>query len=70
MIDKTAYVHPSSIVEDGASIGANVRIGTFCYIGANVEIGEGTELKSHVVVNVHQRSAVIMSFFNSHQLAK
>ncbi|HEM7510065.1 TPA: acyl-ACP--UDP-N-acetylglucosamine O-acyltransferase [Providencia rettgeri] len=55
MIDKTAYVHPSSIVEDGASIGANVRIGPFCYIGANVEIGEGTELKSHVVVNGHTK---------------
>ena len=65
MIDKTAYVHPSSIVEDGAVIGANVRIGPFCYIGANVEIGEGTELKSHVVVNGHTkigRDNVIFQF--------
>ncbi|MDD9338393.1 MAG: acyl-ACP--UDP-N-acetylglucosamine O-acyltransferase [Providencia heimbachae] len=51
MIDKTAYIHPSSVVEDGAIIGANVRIGPFCYIGADVEIGEGTELKSHIVIN-------------------
>ncbi|OTA16641.1 acyl- --UDP-N-acetylglucosamine O-acyltransferase [Xenorhabdus vietnamensis] len=51
MIDQTAVIHPSSIVEEGAVIGANVRIGPFCYIGAQVEIGEGTELKSHVVVN-------------------
>ncbi|MBS9439352.1 acyl-ACP--UDP-N-acetylglucosamine O-acyltransferase [Photorhabdus noenieputensis] len=51
MIDETAYIHPSAIVEDGAVIGANVRIGPFCCIGSQVEIGEGTELKSHVVVN-------------------
>lgn len=55
MIDKTACIHPSSIVEDGAIIGANVRIGPFCYIGANVEIGEGTELKSHIVINGHTK---------------
>ncbi|MDR0217323.1 MAG: acyl-ACP--UDP-N-acetylglucosamine O-acyltransferase [Enterobacteriaceae bacterium] len=51
MIDQTAVIHPSSIVEEGAVIGANVRIGPFCYIGSQVEIGEGTELKSHIVIN-------------------
>ncbi|QOL13668.1 acyl-ACP--UDP-N-acetylglucosamine O-acyltransferase [Dickeya dianthicola] len=51
MIDQTAFIHPSSIVEDGAVIGAGVHIGPFCHIGAQVEIGAGTVLKSHVVVN-------------------
>lgn len=51
MIDKTAFIHSSSVVEDGAIIGAGVRIGPFCYVGSQVEIGEGTELKSHVVLN-------------------
>ncbi|MEG3134909.1 acyl-ACP--UDP-N-acetylglucosamine O-acyltransferase [Rouxiella sp. T17] len=51
MIDKTAFIHPSAVVEEGAVIGAGVHIGPFCYIGSQVEIGEGTELKSHVVVN-------------------
>ncbi|CPR14002.1 acyl-ACP--UDP-N-acetylglucosamine O-acyltransferase [Brenneria goodwinii] len=51
MIDQTAFVHPSSIVEDGAIVGAGVHIGPFCYIGSQVEIGAGTVLKSHVVVN-------------------
>ncbi|XKM13382.1 acyl-ACP--UDP-N-acetylglucosamine O-acyltransferase [Orbaceae bacterium ac157xtp] len=54
-IDKTAIVHPSSIIEDGAIIGENVTIGPFCYIGANVEIGKGTTLKSHVVINGHTK---------------
>lgn len=51
MIDNTAFIHPSAIVEDGAVIGANVHIGPFCWVGPQVEIGEGTHLKSHVVVN-------------------
>ncbi|MBU2672531.1 acyl-ACP--UDP-N-acetylglucosamine O-acyltransferase [Hafnia paralvei] len=51
MIDPTAFIHPSAIIEDGAVIGAGVHIGPFCYIGSQVEIGEGTVLKSHVVVN-------------------
>ena len=53
MIDSTAVIHPSSIVEEGAIIGAGVQIGPFCTVGANVSIGEGTVLKSHVVVNGH-----------------
>lgn len=51
MIDKTAFIHPSAIIEEGAVIGANVHIGAFCYVGSQVEIGEGTVLKSHIVVN-------------------
>ncbi|MFI8417500.1 acyl-ACP--UDP-N-acetylglucosamine O-acyltransferase [Serratia sp. NPDC078593] len=51
MIDKTAFIHPSAIVEEGAVIGAGAHIGPFCYVGSQVEIGEGTVLKSHVVVN-------------------
>ena len=55
MIDKSAVIHPSSIIEEGAVIGANVRIGPFCVIGSHVEIGEGIEIKSHVVINGHTR---------------
>ncbi|WP_392586962.1 acyl-ACP--UDP-N-acetylglucosamine O-acyltransferase [Serratia ureilytica] len=51
MIDQTAFIHPSAIVEEGAVIGAGVHIGPFCYVGSQVEIGAGTVLKSHVVVN-------------------
>lgn len=51
MIDKTAFIHPSAIIEEGAVIGAGAHIGPFCYVGSQVEIGAGTILKSHVVVN-------------------
>lgn len=50
MIHETAQIHPTSVVEEGAIIGANVKIGPFCFVDSKVEIGEGTELLSHVVV--------------------
>lgn len=53
MIDQSAKIHPSSIVEDGAVIRQDVVIGPFCIIGANVTIGARTVLQSHVVINGH-----------------
>ncbi|MFB6422115.1 MAG: acyl-ACP--UDP-N-acetylglucosamine O-acyltransferase [Candidatus Malihini olakiniferum] len=51
MIDQSAFIHPSAIVEDGAIISSRVYIGPFCYVGSQVEIGEGTVLKSHAIIN-------------------
>jgi UDP-N-acetylglucosamine acyltransferase len=52
-IDPSAQVHATAVVDDRAEIGANVVIGPFCVIGHDVTIGEGTELKAHVVVDGH-----------------
>lgn len=43
-------IHPQAIVEPGAKLGANVRIGPWSYIGAAVEIGDDSEIMSHVVI--------------------
>ena len=43
-------VHPSSLVEQGARLGAGVSVGPFSVIGSEVEIGEGTEVGAHVVL--------------------
>ena len=43
-------IHPTAIVEDGASVGAGAKIGAYCVIGRDVSLGEGVELQSHVVV--------------------
>lgn len=48
-------VHPSSVVEDGARLGAGVAVGPFCHIGPGVEIGDGAALHSHVVVSGRTR---------------
>lgn len=50
-----ASVHPSSVVENGARLGAGVVIGPLCHIGASVEIGDGATLHSHVVVSGRTR---------------
>ena len=46
----TQDIHPSSIIEEGAVIGENVKIGPFCYIGKKVVIGSGTTIASHVLI--------------------
>jgi len=43
-------IHPSAVIEDGASIADGCTIGPFCMVGAEVVLGEGVDLKSHVVV--------------------
>ncbi|RUO32029.1 acyl-[acyl-carrier-protein]--UDP-N-acetylglucosamine O-acyltransferase [Aliidiomarina sedimenti] len=43
-------IHPTAIIESGARLGANVRVGPWTYIGNDVEIGDNCEISSHVVV--------------------
>ena len=44
-------IHASSVVEPGARLGANVRIGPFCHVGPDVTLGDNVELVSHVAVH-------------------
>ena len=48
-------VHPTAVVADGAAIADGVEIGPYCVIGANVELGKGCRLHSHVVIDGHTR---------------
>jgi UDP-N-acetylglucosamine acyltransferase len=43
-------IHPSAIVEEGATLGENVSIGPFSYIAKDVTIGADTTIASHVVI--------------------
>src|SRR5215471_21230282 len=49
--ERSAHIHPSTIVERSAPIPASCRIGPFCVIGADVELGEDCELISHVTLH-------------------
>jgi UDP-N-acetylglucosamine acyltransferase len=49
MADAT-FIHPLSVVEAGAELGEGVRIGPFCHIGAEVVLGDGVEVISHVAI--------------------
>jgi UDP-N-acetylglucosamine acyltransferase len=43
-------IHSTAVVEDGARVAEGVRIGPFCHVTREATLGEGVELKSHVVV--------------------
>ncbi|MBL94961.1 MAG: acyl-[acyl-carrier-protein]--UDP-N-acetylglucosamine O-acyltransferase [Magnetovibrio sp.] len=43
-------IHPTAVIENGATIGKNVRIGPFSVVGRQVQIGDGVELLSNIVV--------------------
>ena len=44
-------IHPTAVVEDGARIAADVRIGPYCVISAGAVIGRGTVLANHVTLS-------------------
>ncbi len=43
-------IHPSAVVEDGATLGEGVQVGPFCHVGGEVRLAEGCVLHSHVAV--------------------
>ncbi|MEL6949294.1 MAG: acyl-ACP--UDP-N-acetylglucosamine O-acyltransferase [Pseudomonadota bacterium] len=45
-----AGIHPTAIVDDGASIASDATVGPYAIIGPDVTIGSGTLIDAHVVV--------------------
>lgn len=43
-------IHPAAIIDPRARIPASCKIGPYCIVGAEVELGENCELISHVVI--------------------
>ena len=59
------FIHPSAVIEPGAKIANDVIIGPFSYIGAEVTLHSGVEIKSHVVVTGKteiEQGTVVYSF--------
>lgn len=48
-----AKIHSTAIVEDGATLGADVEIGPYAHVGANVKIGDGTRIGQGAIVDGH-----------------
>ena len=44
-------IHPTAVVDGGAHIGANVTVGPYSIVGAEVELADGVTVMSHVVVD-------------------
>ena len=45
-----ARIHPTAVIDPTAHVGQTTHIGPYCIIGANVNLGEGCRLHSHVVI--------------------
>jgi UDP-N-acetylglucosamine acyltransferase len=43
-------IHPTAVIESGAVLAEDVRIGPFCYVGDGVELGSGSVLLAHACV--------------------
>jgi len=56
-------IHPTAIVEDGARLGADIEIGPYCLVGAEVTLGDGVRLVSHVVVTGRTSIAAACEIF-------
>jgi UDP-N-acetylglucosamine acyltransferase len=46
-------IHPTAIVDRGAELADDVKIGPYCVIGPHVRLNSGVVLDSHVVVQGH-----------------
>ncbi len=56
-------IHPSAIIAPGARIPASCTIGPYCTIGPEVELGEGCNLISHVVIDGRTRIGAHNTFY-------
>lgn len=56
-------IHPTAVISPDATIGKNVEIGPFCVIEANVSLGSGSKLHSHVVIHGHSKIGEENEFF-------
>ena len=48
-------IHPTAIVDPGATVADDVIIGPYCVIGPDVSLDAGIVLHSHVVIGGHTR---------------
>lgn len=56
-------VHPTAIIDARARVAASCRIGPYCVIGADVELGEGCILHSHVAIDGPTKIGANNAFF-------
>ncbi len=43
-------IHPTAIIEDGAELAPDVRVGAYAYVGPKVKLGAGCRLQHHATV--------------------
>jgi UDP-N-acetylglucosamine acyltransferase len=56
-------VHPTAIIDPRAKVPASCKVGPYCVIGAEVELGEGCHLVSHVAMEGPAKIGADNAFF-------
>ena len=56
-------IHPTAIIDPRAKVPASCTVGPYCVIGAEVELGEGCRLVSHVALEGPTKIGAENSFF-------
>ena len=56
-------IHPTAIIDPRAKVPASCKVGPYCVIGADVELGEGCQLVSHVAIEGPAKIGSENSFF-------
>jgi UDP-N-acetylglucosamine acyltransferase len=56
-------IHPTAIIDPGASVPESCSIGPYCVVGAGVELGEYCRLISHVAIEGSSKIGSHNSFF-------
>jgi UDP-N-acetylglucosamine acyltransferase len=47
----TVNIHPTAVIEPGAELGVDVRVGPYTVIGPRVKVGDRTRIGAHVVLD-------------------
>ena len=56
-------LHPTAIIDRAAKVPSSCRIGPYCVVGPDAELGEGCELISHVAIEGPSRIGARNRFF-------
>ena len=56
-------VHPTALIDPRAKVPSSCKVGPYCVIGADVELGEGCGLASHVAIEGTTRIGADNAFF-------
>ncbi len=58
-----AKIHQTAIIEDGAKLGADVEIGPYAHIGADVTLGDGVVVKQGAIIDGHTKIGEMSQIF-------
>ncbi len=56
-------IHPMALVENGASLAADVTVGPFAYVGGDVTLGPGCIVRHHASIEGHTTAGADNQFF-------